>query len=148
VSQSPTPAGRHGRGPLFWLSAAAGWAVIGYGLRGLLHHHVDTRPSNLATFFAGGALIHDLVVAPILITVGVVIGRYVPGRIRAVVQAALIVSGGLALFSYPLVRGYAHRLHNPSSLPHNYTANLVLVLAIVWTVAATILVIRLRRREG
>ena len=148
MSQAPTPPGAHRRGPLFWLSAAAGWAVIGYGLRGLLHHRVDTRPSNLATFLAGGALIHDLIVAPMLIIVGVVIGRYVPGRVRAVVQAALIVSGGLALFSYPLVRGYAHRLHNPSSLPHNYTANLLLVLAIVWTFAAAILVIRLRRREG
>jgi hypothetical protein len=148
VSRAPTPAEAHRRGPLFWLSATAGWAVIGYGLHGLLHHHVDTRPSNLATFLAGGALIHDLIVAPLLIIVGVVIGRYVPGRVRAVVQAALVVSGGLAVFSYPLVRGYAHRLHNPSSLPHNYTTNLVLVLAIVWAVAAAILVIRLRRREG
>jgi hypothetical protein len=78
----------------------------------------------------------------------VVIGSFVPGRVRAVVEAALIVSGGLAVFSYPLVRGYAHRLHNPSSLPHNYAANLVLVPAIVWTVAAAILVIRLRRPEG
>ena len=142
-----TPAA-HRRGPLFWLSAALGWAIIGYGVRGLLHHHVDTRPSNLATFVVAGALLHDLVVAPILVVAGVVVSRCVPARARAVVQAALIISGCVALFSYPLVRGYAHRLHNPSSLPHNYTANLLLVLAIVWTVAAAILVIRLRRREG
>jgi len=40
-------------GPVFWLSAAIGWAVIAYGLRGLFHHHVDTRPGNLATFVVG-----------------------------------------------------------------------------------------------
>jgi hypothetical protein len=144
-----TPAA-HRRGPLFWLSAAVGWAIIGYGVRGLLLHHVDTRPSNLATFVVAGALLHDLVVAPILVVLGVVASRSVPARARAVVQAALIISACVALFSYPLVRGYAHRLHNPSSLPHNYTANLALVLGIVWAIAAVILGIRLhlRRRDS
>ena len=60
-------------------------------------------------------------------------------------QAALIVSGSLVLFSYPLVRGYAHALRNPSSLPYNYTANLATVIAAVWTIAAVAIVVRLRR---
>ena len=60
-------------------------------------------------------------------------------------QAALIVSGSLVLFSYPLVRGYAHALNNPSSLPHNYTANLAVVLVAVWAVTAVVMVVRLRR---
>ena len=38
---------REKRGPLFWISAAVGWGIIAYGLRGLFHHHVDTRPANL-----------------------------------------------------------------------------------------------------
>jgi hypothetical protein len=129
-------------GPVFWVSAAAGWAIIGYGLRGLWQHRLDTRPANLAKFAVGGALIHDLILAPLLLAVGVTIARVVPARIRAIVQAALIVSGALVLFAYPLVRGYAHALHNPSSLPHNYTANLAVVLAAVWAVAAVAIVIR------
>lgn len=125
---------RHG--PLFWVSAAAGWLVIGWGLRGLFHHHIDTRPTNLARFVLGGALIHDLVVAPAVTLLGVAVARAVPAAIRAVVQGALIVSAILILFSWPLVRGYAHILNNPSSLPHNYTANLGAALACVWLVAA------------
>jgi hypothetical protein len=133
-------------GGLFWTSAAAGWALIGYGVRGLLQHHIDTRPSNLATFAVAGALFHDLIFAPTVLVLGVVVARVVPRRTRAVVQGALIVSGCLALFSYPLVRDYARVLHNPSSLPHNYTANLVLALGTVWAAATVVVLVHLRAK--
>ncbi len=131
-------------GPLFWISAAAGWAVIGYGLWGILENSVDTRPSQLARFVVGGALLHDLVVAPLVIVAGVVVARTVPGRARAVVQAGLLVSGVAALFSYPLVRAYGLAANNPTSLPHNYARNLLILLGIVWAVAASALALRLR----
>jgi hypothetical protein len=129
-------------GPLFWVTAVAGWAVIAYGIRGLLHHHIDTRPTNLATFAVGGALLHDLLFAPVVLLFGVAIARAAPKRWRAELQAALVISGCLALFAYPLVRNYARVLHNPSSLPHNYTANLAIVIGVVWVVAALIVLVR------
>ncbi len=135
----PGPSGR-----LFWASAAAGWAVIAWGLRGILQHSLDTRPANLAKFVVGGALLHDLFVAPLVIVAGVALARAVPGRARAVVQGALAISGMVALFSYPLVRAYGLAAHNPTSLPHNYTANLLIVLGIVWAVAAGLIITRLR----
>ena len=137
----------HRAGPLFWVSAAAGWAVIAWGLRGIFQHSLDTRPANLAKFVVGGALLHDLFVAPLVIGAGVLLARTVPGRARAVVQAALAVSGTVALFSYPMVRAYGLAAHNPTSLPHNYTANLLLVLGVVWAVAAGVVVARLRSRS-
>lgn len=131
-------------GPLFWISAAAGWAVIAWGLRGVFQHSLDTRPANLARFVVGGALLHDLLVAPLVILAGVLIARAVPGRSRAVVQGALAVSGIIALFSYPLVRAYGLAANNPTSLPRNYTAGLLIVLGIVWAVAAGLVILRLR----
>jgi hypothetical protein len=56
-----------------------------------------------------------------------------------------MVSGMLALFAYPEVRGYAHGLHNPTSLPHDYRANLLLVLAGVWLVTAAMAVVSVAR---
>lgn len=146
---APAPAAPHRRPPAagFWLSAAAGWAIIGYGLRGLFHHHLDTRPANLAKFTIGGAVIHDLIFAPLVLAAGVIISRAVPAAIRGVVQAALIVSGSLVLFSYPLVRGYGRAAHNPSSLPHDYGVNLAIVLAAVWAVAAGVVLARTLRRH-
>ncbi len=132
-------------GPLFWVSAAIGWAVIAWGLRGIFEKSLDTRPGNLAKFVVGGALLHDLLVAPLVIVAGVLLARAVPGRARAVVQGALAVSGIVALFSYPLVRAYGLVANNPTSLPRNYTAGLLVVLGVVWAVAAAAVILRLRR---
>jgi len=132
-------------GPLFWVSAAAGWVVIlGVGLRGILAHSIDTRPANLARFVVGGALLHDLIVAPVVIVLGVGLTRVVPARARAAVQAALVATVVLALFSYPMVRAYGLATNNPTSLPHNYARNLLIVLALVWLAAAAVAIRRLR----
>ena len=130
------------RGPLFWVSAAAGWAVIAWGVRGALHHHIDTRPAELGRFFVVGVVVHDLVFVPLVLAGGVVLGRTVRGRWRAPVQAALIISGCAALFAWPEVRDYARVLHNPSSLPHNYTANLLVVVVAVWVGTAAVALAR------
>jgi hypothetical protein len=134
----------HRRGPLFWISAAAGWALIFWGLRGIFHHHVDTRPSELARFFVAGALLHDLVFAPLVLVGGVAVARLAPSRWRAYVQAGLIISGGLALFAYPEVRDYARVRHNPTSLPFNYSANLAVAIGIVWAAIGVLAVARAR----
>ncbi len=136
--------GGHPSGPLFWLSAVAGWVVIGVGLRGIFMKTIDTRPSNLAKFVVGGALLHDLLIAPVVIVLGVVLARAVPGRARATVQGALAVTAILALFSYPLVRAYGLNTHNPTSEPHNYTLNLLIILGVVWAVAAGLVIRRFR----
>jgi hypothetical protein len=138
----------HHRGPLFWVSALAGWALIGWGVRGLLHFHIDTRPEELARFFLSGALIHDLLFAPIVLGGGVVIARLSPRAWRAYVQGTLLVIGAVALFAYPEVRDYARILHNPTSLPHNYTANLAVVAAGVCLLVVVIALLRSRRRAA
>jgi hypothetical protein len=121
----------HHRGPGFWITAAAGWALIGWGLRGVLRHHVDTRPGQLLRFFATGLGAHDLLFAPVVLAAGIVVARTVPARWRATVQGTLLVAGTTALFAYPLVRGYGRALHNPTSLPRDYAAGLGIVLAVV-----------------
>ena len=130
------------RGRLFWVSAIAGWALIAWGVRGALHHHVDTRPAELARFFFGGVVLHDLVLVPLVLIAGVALGRTVRGRWKAPVQAALIISGCAALFAWPEVRDYARVLHNPSSLPHNYTVGLLVVVAVVWAGTAVVALVR------
>ena len=121
---------RH-RGPVFWIATAAGWALIGWGLRGIIVHHVDTRPAHLLRFFAAGLAAHDLLFAPAVLAGGLIIARTVPGRWRAPIQGGLIMAGTIALYAYPLVRGYGRALHNPTSLPRNYAAGLGFVIAVV-----------------
>ncbi|MGH9223522.1 MAG: hypothetical protein ACRD2W_06980 [Acidimicrobiales bacterium] len=135
----------HNRRAGFWVSAALGWAVIAVGVRGIFEKTIDTRPGQLARFVIGGALLHDLVVAPLAILAGVGLARVVRGKARPVVQAALVVTAVVVLFAYPLVRAYGLAANNPTSLPHNYTANLAVVLALVWAVAGVAIALRYRR---
>jgi uncharacterized membrane protein YphA (DoxX/SURF4 family) len=129
----------------FWITAAVGWAVIAWGVVGIFSNRLDTRPANLAKFVVGGALLHDLVVAPLAIVAGVLIARSVPARARGPVQAALVVSAIVALFAYPLVRAYGLAANNPTSLPYNYGRNLLIVLGLVWVIAAGAVAVRLKR---
>ena len=139
-----SPHGAHKAGAGFWISAAMGWVVIAVGVRGILEKHIDTRPGQLARFVVGGALLHDLLVAPLVILAALLVARAVPGRARPFVQAALLVSAVVALFAYPLVRAYGLATNNPTSLPHNYAANLLIVLGVVWAVVALLAFRRLR----
>lgn len=139
MSDAPRPAG-----PRFWISTAIGWAVIAWGVFGIFSNSVDTRPANLAKFVVGGALLHDLLVAPLVILAGVLIARAVPRRVRVPVQAALVVTAVVALFAYPLVRGYGLAVNNPTSLPYNYGRNLVIVVGVVWAVAVAAMLLKLR----
>ncbi len=136
------------RGAVFWLSAAAGWALILWGVRGALHHDIDTRPGQLVRFLLGGALAHDLVLAPMVLLVGVLIARHVGGRWRAPVQSALFISATLALFAYPLLRGYGRVWRNPTSLPHSYAANLAVLVAAVVVVTAVVALVSASRPGG
>lgn len=139
MSAAPRPAG-----PRFWITAAVGWAVIGWGVFGVFSNSLDTRPSNLAKFVVGGALLHDLLIAPVVILAGVLVARAVPARARGPVQAALVISAIVALFAWPLVRAYGLAANNPTSLPHNYGRNLLVVLGVVWAVAGGAVLLKLR----
>ncbi|MGH9182172.1 MAG: hypothetical protein ACRDY5_10715, partial [Acidimicrobiales bacterium] len=132
-------------GPVFWAGAVVGWGIIAAGLVGLFAESARTRPPDAARFVLGAALVHDLLVAPLVIALGLLVNRLAPRRSRPVVQGALIVSGAVALFSVPFVRGYGRQPTNPSVLPGNYAAGLATVLALVWGAAALLLVMRLRR---
>ncbi|MBW3573319.1 MAG: hypothetical protein KY450_00425 [Actinobacteria bacterium] len=133
---------------MFWGSAAAGWAVIAWGVWGAVGQHVDTRPADLVRLVVGGILVHDLVVVPLALLGTWVVARVVPARGRRWVQAALVATAPLALFAYPMVRGFGRLPDNPTALPHHYAANLALVTsAVALAVAAVAAVDALRRRR-
>jgi hypothetical protein len=135
------------RGRLFWVSAAPGWAVIGWGVRWALHHHIDTRSGELGRFFIGGTVVRDFIFAPLVLSAGFGLARLVPGRSRAPVQAALLLCGCATVFTWPEIRDYARINHNPSSLPHNYTADVLVVTAAVFLAIAIVTAVAAVRRK-
>jgi hypothetical protein len=124
---------------------AIGLGFVGIGVRGILTHSHDTHPRSWLTWVIAAALAHDLLLAPAIGVVGVLVGRLVPGRARAAVQIGLLVSGCVLVIGVTavLTPGGRHYFDNSSLLPLAYGRNLVIVLAIVWTVIA--IVVRSRR---
>ena len=124
----------------FFAVGIVGWAVMAFGAWTLWHDATRTHPGEWIKWFAGAALVHDFVVAPIVFGVAVVVGKIVALRYRRIVQFALAASGLFALISWPFLRGYGRSPDNPSILPNNYVHGLLVVLAVVWVSSAIALV--------
>lgn len=135
-------AGHPPPGRLFWPALALGWVVMTIGAWGLVSDADKTQPAESVRFVVGAAVVHDLLLAPVVVLAGWGLARIVPARARGPVQAALVVSAVVALFSVPFVRGYGRVATNPSILPRNYGAGLALILGAIWATTAVVVAIR------
>lgn len=133
----------------FWIGLALGAPVVVFGVRGVLAELPGVQLTSFTRWFLGGAIIHDVVLAPAVCILGWVLVRWLPRPALAPVQAALVATGVVALVSWPLVRGYGVTPGEPSFLSRDYTASLVGVVAAIWIVATLAVVVRVvtaRRR--
>lgn len=119
------------QGKLFWVMLALGWAVMLFGVRGLVLQAPRTHPGNFSLWFIGSALVHDALIAPLVFLVAVILVRVVPPRLRRYLQTALILSAAAVVVAFPMIAGPG-KPSNPSALPRDYPAGLLTVLAIVW----------------
>ncbi|WP_236246226.1 hypothetical protein [Streptomyces sp. CC210A] len=108
-----------------WVLGTAGVALMGVGAWLL----ADTRtPWDVVVWLGGAVVLHDAVVAPLVLGLGLLVAR--TGTARGVVRGALVVAGGLTLVALPVLLA-PRRPSNPSVLPLDYTRNWLLLLAAV-----------------
>lgn len=135
--------------PGFWIGLVLGLPVVVYGLLGVIDGLPGVQLTSFARFFLGGAVVHDLLLAPFVCVVGWLVVRLLPRPAVAPAQVALIVSAVVGLVAWPFVRGYGITPGEPSFLSRNYTASVLTVWAVVWAAAAVVVVVRVfsaRRR--
>jgi hypothetical protein len=139
----PAPV-RQDYGPRFWIGVAIGWAVIGFGIHSAYVTKGASRPVYTLKVLVLFALVHDLVVAPAVIGVGLALRRVLRGGIivRVAVGAA-IVSVIVTAFTWPEIRGYGRTPSLQSLQLGNYATGLLTVLGTVWGAAAVIVAVRL-----
>ncbi len=133
----------------FWVGLALGGPLVAFGLRGVLTELPGVQLTSFARWFLGGAIVHDLLLAPAVCALGWILARRLPRSAVAPVQVALVASGIVALVSWPFVRGYGITPGEPSFLSRNYTASVLVVWTVVWAVAVVAIVVRVvngRRR--
>jgi len=129
----------------FWTAVVAGWAIMAFGVWGLFMDANQTNPTSWVKWFLGGAIVHDLVVVPVVLLVGTVVARAVPLRWRAPVQGALISSALVVATFAIFVSGAGDISENPSALPNSYALGLVVLLGFIWACA---LVWAIARRDA
>jgi hypothetical protein len=118
----------------WWTGLAAGGAVGLFGLAGLLRDATKTMPLVWLAWLAGLLLVHDYVLAPLVLLVGRRLRDRVPEAWRWPLQMGLVTSGVLVLASVPVLYGAGRRTQpgNASVLPGHYPFALAGVLLVVW----------------
>ncbi len=91
---------------------------------------------------------HDLLLAPLAIAIGLVVAWAAPSAARPYVQAGLIISGVVVLVAAPFVLGFGRTPDEPSALPLNYARGLLVVLVVVWAVVGVVALARAHRPSG
>jgi hypothetical protein len=135
----------HRLGPVFWVALLIGGAIMAFGVRGVLADLGTDNPAKLATWVVGLDLVHDLVAAPAIVIIGLVLARLLPAPARGPVCAAAALSVVVVLFSIPLITAWGRRAGNSSTLPLNYAHNVAIIVTGIWIVAAATIVIRVIR---
>ena len=125
----------------------AGAILIVWGGYGLFTATRHPRLVPWLKYFVGAVAVHDLLIAPLVIVVGIVLARLVTARLRPYVISGLFVSGVVLLVGIPLVLGKGLRSDNPSIHPLDYTRGLVVTLAGVWIGVVVVALVRELRRS-
>ncbi|MCP4435551.1 MAG: hypothetical protein GY812_08660 [Actinomycetia bacterium] len=114
-------------GPVAWLVILAGFAVMAWSIAGVFAEAERTAPASWFTWLIGGALVHDLVVLPLVLLVGAgfaSLGR--PGLARSL-RWAVAVGAIITVASIPVIGRFGERSDNPTVLPLPAGRNLALV---------------------
>ena len=147
---APTETDRDRPGIAFWVGLLIGGAVMAYGIRGVLMDSRATDPSVLVQWVVGADLVHDLIVAPLVVAVGWAVTRTVPLVVRVPIQLGLVATGVVLVVGWAPLRGYGRATvpDNPSVQPLDYSTAVLTVLAAVWIVVAVWIAIRLVRARS
>ncbi len=124
------------RGRMFWVGLVGGFAIMGYGIVGLVSDSGATQPLKFATWLVGADVLHDLVVAPIVGLVGAGLLARVTRGWRVPVRAGVVASAFVLVIGWIPLRGYGRLADNPSLAPLDYATAILTALAIVWGVCA------------
>ena len=133
----------------FWIAMMLGGGIMAFGIRGAVMDLQTSAPA-VARWVVGADLLHDFIVAPLVVAIGWCVHRTVPDRWRVPIQAGLFATAITLVIGWPGWRGYGRHLvlDNPSVQPLDYTTAILTVLAVVWGVVAVWLAVRLNRSRS
>ena len=109
----------------------AGVSLLVFGVQGLLDEpYLSGHRLQVLLWAAGGILLHDGVWIPLVLTVGLLLGRVVPARVRGALTAGLMTAAALTAVGLPAVLREDDHHGNGTLLPLPYLRNWLLLAAV------------------
>jgi hypothetical protein len=134
-----------------WLVIIGGFSVMAWALLGVFREHERTAPASWFTWVIGGAVLHDAVLLPLVLLVGMAFAPISRPGLRSALRWAVAVGAVVTLASIPVLGRFGARADNPSLLPLPYVRNIVILWCVLLIGAAGVGVLldwRLARRES
>ena len=130
-----------------------GVAVIALGAYTMVTTLKPNRILGLATWLLGAVILHDAILSPFVVAVGLVLrraGRSLRLWVLVVVQAAIVLGAVLLSTVLPEIAAKHHGQKNPTVVPFDYVTRLAIVEGALVLVVVAVLVVgaRLARRRG
>jgi hypothetical protein len=123
---------------------AGGLGFLGLGGLVLLLDVNPARYLGIVLWFAGAIILHDAIIAPAVVVVGIILrrlGRRLPGAILVIVQIAIVLLAIVTAIVVPEILKKQIGSANPTILPLDYLPNLLaLYLTVGLLTLATIAV--------
>ncbi|MGZ4465300.1 MAG: hypothetical protein ACXVW1_14115 [Nocardioides sp.] len=129
------------------LLGALGALLAAYGAWLLLTREHGARLVGAGEWLVAGVLLHDAVLAP-LVLLGFVAGRrLVPVALRAPLVVGAVVLGSVTLLAVPVLGRFGARSDNPTLLDRDYTTGWLVLAGLVLAGVAVGAVARARRHR-
>ncbi|MGJ9413739.1 hypothetical protein ACHAAC_13635 [Aeromicrobium sp. CF4.19] len=129
---------------------ALGTTGVGVGLYGaylLLSRQDVDQLVSAGIWLAAGVLLHDAVLAPVVLAVMWLAARALPGWSRPAAATGFVVLGSVSIVAIPVLGRFGARSDNPTLLPRDYV-NSWWWLAVTVVVAVVAAALVSRRRVG
>jgi len=127
------------------LLAAIGIAMIGYGGWRIVTNPRATQPVHVGEWLLGALVLHDGVLAVVIVVVGWLLARAIPGRARAYVQGGLITAGLVTAIAVVDIYRRDKSAPGQALLEQDYRAHLVILLLMIALGTATCYAVRVIR---
>lgn len=101
------------------VGGALGVVLAAYGAWLLVNRQDLDRLLGVATWLAAGVVVHDLLLAPLVVVV-VLAGRLLPPPVRGPAAVGLVVLGSTTLVAVPVLGRFGARADNPTLLDRDY----------------------------
>jgi hypothetical protein len=113
------------------LLGGLGVVVGAYGAWLLLSTQDRDQLVSAGTWLVAGVVLHDGVLAPLVLLVLALGGRLLPAAYRAPAAVGLVVLGSLTLLAVPVLGAFGRQVHNPSLLDRHYWLGWLVVAGLV-----------------